>query len=232
MKKLNYIEEDDLLLERPNIREKCNIRSDEGMQEYLILYNTYNNLLIQFLMKEYSLINVDNELAKRKDEYKELSYEEKDMYQKSASGYLKYFYLRNNIYIERLSIEERDYLNNVYLTGNFSLNEEREKFIKKTYLKVILENPDSENSYINYGPNNGKFIKPSNAIIIGIRYDEFNNLTNKDGIIENYSKTFFNLQMLIDFLEYKIKREKSIPFYVIKYDEFSINCRKNKNRGV
>ena len=121
MKKLNYIEEDDLLLERPNIREKCNIRSDEGMQEYLILYNTYNNLLIQFLMKEYSLINVDNELAKRKDEYKELSYEEKDMYQKSASGYLKYFYLRNNIYIERLSIEERDYLNNVYLTGNFAV---------------------------------------------------------------------------------------------------------------
>ena len=53
MNNLNYIDEDDLLLERPNIREKCNIRSNEGMQEYLNLYNTYNNLLIQFLMQEY-----------------------------------------------------------------------------------------------------------------------------------------------------------------------------------
>ena len=114
MKMINYIDEEELLIERPNIREECNIKSNEGMQEYLNLYNIYNNLLIQFLMKEYSLINVDNELAKRKDEFKEVSYEDKDMYQKSSTGYLKYFYLRNNIYIERLSVEERDFLNKIY----------------------------------------------------------------------------------------------------------------------
>lgn len=232
MKQLNYINEEDLLLERPDIREKCNIRSDEGMQEYLNLYNTYNNLLIQFFMKEYSLSDVDNELLKRKEEFKEVPYEKKDMYQKSSEGYLKYFYLRNNIYIERLSIEERDYLNKIYLSGNFLLDKDKEDFIRNMYLKVILEDPYSEISNINYGPNNGKFIKPSNAIIVGVRYDEFNGLTNKDDIIDKYSKTFSNLQMLIDFLEYKIKREKSIPFYVIKYDEFSVNCKKNKNRGV
>ena len=233
MKMINYIDEEELLIERPNIREECNIKSNEGMQEYLNLYNIYNNLLIQFLMKEYSLINVDNELAKRKDEFKEVSYEDKDMYQKSSTGYLKYFYLRNNIYIERLSVEERDFLNKIYLTGNLTLNEEIEEFIKKTYLKVILESPSSKSTYINYGPNNSKFIRPSNAVIIGVRYDEFSQLTQKDNLLEYYSSSLSNLQILINFLEYKIKKEKNVPFAVIKYDEYSVNCKKKmKNRVV
>ena len=233
MKQLNYIEEEDLLLERPNLREKCNIRSNEGMQEYLNLYNTYNNLLIQFLMQEYSLINVDNELLKRKEEFKEVPYERKDLYQKSSEGYLKYFYLRNNIYIERLSAEEREYLYKVYLSGNFTLDKDRKEFVERTYLKVILENPNSNNLNINYGPDNGKFIKPSNAIVIGVRYDDFDNLSNKKNILETYGNSTSQLQILTNFLEYKIRQQSSIPFYVIKYDEFSVNIKKKiKNRSI
>ena len=233
MKKLNYITEEDLLLERPDIREKCNIRTDNGMQEYLNLYNVYNNLLIQFLMNEYSLINVDNEMSKRKNEFVEVEEEEKDMYQKSSTGYLKYLYLRNNIYIERLSEQERGFLYKVYLSGNFDLNNEKIEFIKNTYLKVILENPNSKNEYTNYGPDNSRFLKPANAIIIGVRYDEYEHLKDNDDALDNYGKSLFNLQILTNFLEYKIKKEKNIPFAVIKYDEHSVKCKKKmKNRGI
>lgn len=233
MTNLNYVNEEDLLLERPDIREKCNIRTDNGMQEYLNLYNAYNNLLIQFLMDEYSLIYIDNEISKRESEFKEVAYENKDLYQKSSVGYLKYLYLRNNIYIERLSNEEKAILHSIYLTGDFRLTSERKEFVKNTFLKVILESPSSNNLYINYGPDNSRFLKPANAIIIGVRYDEFELLQDNDNALDNYGKSLFNLQILTNFLEYKIKKEKNIPFAVIKYDEHSVNCKKKmKNRAL
>ena len=233
MTNLNYINEEDLLLERPDIREKCNIRTDNGMQEYLNLYNAYNNLLIQFLMDEYSLIYIDNEISKRESEFKEVAYENKDLYQKSSVGYLKYLYLRNNLYIERLSNEERAILHRIYLTGDFRLTSERKEFIKNTFLKVILESPSSNNLYVNYGPDNSRFLKPANAIIIGVRYDEYEHLKDNDDALDNYGKSLFNLQILTNFLEYKIKKEKNIPFAVIKYDENSVKCKKKmKNRGI
>lgn len=228
MNKLNYIDESTLLLERPNIRENCKIKTDDEMTEYLILYNTYNNLLIQFLMKEFYLENVDEELKKHKITFPKLSSDKKDLYQKSSEGFLEYFYLRNNLYIERLSNKDLDYLFEIYKSGDFSLTEERKKFIERTFLNVIIENCDGPMTNINYGPDSLKFYKPNNAIIIGVRYEQFEQLENNEDALDVFANAEGKLQILMNFLEYKIKREKNIPFYVIKYDDFSINYKKNE----
>ncbi len=223
MNKVNFIDEEFLLLERPNIRQECNIKSDAEMNGYLILYNVYNNLLIQFMMKKYYLLDVDKQLEKRIDDFPLVPYEEKDLYQHLSEGYLKYFYLRNNIYIERLTREQINYLWSIYKTGDLSLNSSNFQFIENTYQNVILENPNEENVNINYGPDNKKYYKPSNSIIIGVRYNQYKNNYEVSSLANNLGK----LDVLTNFLEYKVRKETNIPFNVIKYDEFSVKCKKN-----
>lgn len=231
MRNDNFIDEEYLLLERPNIREECDIKSDKEMDNYIILYNVYSNLLLQFLMKKYHLLDVDKELEKHKDIFPEVPNSEKDLYQYSAIGYLKYFYLRNNIYIERLSNEELNYLFLVYKSGNLSLDEKKENFIEKTYLKTIIESPNDKGININYGPDNFKYFKPSNALIIGVRYHQFYHLDNSSESFSTFASSEGQIQILSNFLEYKVKQETEVPFYIIKYDEFSVNSKKKMTNG-
>lgn len=222
MNKENFISEELLLLERPNIRMECKINSDDEMNNYLKVYNTYNDLLIQFFMKQYYLLEVDRELQKHCDIFPVVSNDMKDLYQTSSSEYLKYFYLRNNLYIERLSQGDINYLLSISENENLVLDEKNKKFIENTYLKVILENPSLENVNVNYGPDNKKYIRPSNAIIIGVRYNQFSNLPKDENIFSSFGSAESKLKILTNFLEYKIKNEYNVPFYVIEYDEFSV----------
>ena len=222
MKKDNYIDEEYLLLERPNIREEAKISNDEDMQKYLQMYNTYNNLLIQYVSQKYYLNEADEKLAEYNDEYTPVVSEDKDLYQHAAEGYLKYFYLRNNIYVERLNEEDQKYLLSL---KDYTLTKENEEFIERTYLDVILENATIMGMEVKYGPNNAKYYKPADAIIIGVRYNQFENL-KEDSDINLFAETFGKLQILIDYLEYIVKENLKEPFYVIIYDEYSINCKK------
>lgn len=230
----NYIDEEFLLLERPNIREELGIRSDAEMREYLKLYNTYNNLLIQYAMKQYYFGDMDQELS---EDYSEkfipVAEDEKDLYQYSANGYLKYYYLRNNVYVERLSEADKQYLLSL---KDISLTAENAEFVARTHLSVILEDASTEGRNVAYGPNtlDGRFYKPSNAIIVGVRYDEFNNLPEDDAV-NLFATRRGILAISNDFLEYKVRKHLGIPFYVMIYDEYCVNCKnraEEKHRSV
>ena len=225
MNKMNFVDEELLLLERPNIRKECNIKSDEEMKKYLLIYSVYNKLLVEFLIEKYYLKEVDKELEKRKDSFPEVTSSEKDLYQSLSEGYLKYFYLRNNIYIERLTNEQLNYLFSIYQSNNLELTPQNRQFISDTYLKVILENPTEKGININYGPDNIKYYKPSNSIIVGVRYNQFQNLSSDEN---TFSSLEDKLHILTNFLEYRIKKESDIPFNIIEYNEYSINCKKSE----
>ena len=226
MNKMNFVDEELLLLERPNIRKECNIKSDEEMKKYLLIYSVYNKLLIEFLIEKYYLKEVDKELEKRKDSFPEVPSSEKDLYQSLSEGYLKYFYLRNNIYIERLTNEQLNYLFSIYQSNNLELTPQNRQFISDTYLKLILESPNEKEININYGPDNIKYYKPSNSIIIGVRYNQFQNIHTDEN---TFSLLEDKLHILTNFLEYRIKKEIDIPFNIIEYNEYSINCKKKVN---
>lgn len=222
MKNDNFVDEEYLLLERPNIREELNIHTDEEMQNYLALYNAYNNLLVQYMMKKYYLADFDKEMESFGDDFKPITSEDKDLYQHSSEGYLNFFYLRNNIHVERLSEADQRYLLSL---RDYTLTEESEKFIERTYFDVILEDNHALDKSVNYGPDNYKFNKPADAIIIGVRYDQFGNLEEQNAI-NLFATAMGKLQLLTDFLSYKVNKHLKVPFYVIIYDEYSVNCKK------
>ena len=141
---------------------------------------------------------------------------------------MKYFYIRNNLYIERSSDEDNEYLYTIYNSKKFNLDEKSEEFIKRTYLNVILDEPNKNGNFVNYGPDNKKFIRPTNSIIIGVRYDQFDNV-NDDNIVDDYSNKVWQLKILMDYFEKRIKKESEVPFFVIKYDDYSVNSKKKNN---
>ena len=81
-----------------------------NQENYLRLYEIYSNLLIQYFIKYYNLKEFDDVLSKDKRNFEKVSTYDMDIYQYLSSEYLNYIYLRNNIYIERLSNEELLYL--------------------------------------------------------------------------------------------------------------------------
>lgn len=224
MNKLNFIDEEFLVLERPDIRQECNIKSDEQMEKYLIFYNVYSNLLVQYMIKKYDLLEYDKRLEDRKELFGEVPNEDKDMYQYLSNGYLKYFYIRNNIYVERFNKKQLDYLWNIYKTDDYTLTYQNEKFVEDTYKDIILEIPNGQVINISYGPDNGKFYKPSNSIIIGVRYNQFSN--ELGDTFSNFSSALGQINLLTSILEYGVEEKIGIPFNVIIYDEFSVHCKK------
>lgn len=219
-----------LEVERPDIMEEANIKTDEDMELYLKLYNAYNKLVLAYFIKNFHLKELDDTLAQHQDVYVMVNSDDKDLYQKSAEGFLNYLYIRNDLHIERLTSEEKEYLLNIIDSQNVELTEQNEQFIDKTYYKILIDNIDKPGKNI-YGPSNSKFINDNDVIIIGIRYDEFANFTEQDpDVYRKVTKAKWELEVLTDFINQKLKKEQKRKLTFIQYDQNSI--KKNSSYSV
>ena len=181
-------------------------------------------------MKKIPLQKFDNQMEKHNDKFPKIEDEKKDLYQKRANCYLKYFYIRNNIYIERLNDNQKQYLLNLHNNGDINLSLENEKFIDETYEKIIIEYPNEKNVVVSYGPDNIKYYKPNNAIIIGIRYDEIFLMMNDDENLSNSSQSKGILSFTIPIWENEVKKCFNKPFAFVQYNDFSV--KKNSNIDI
>ena len=100
----------------------------------------YKKLFLEYVIKELELNNYDEILNRSPLNYIPISYENKDNYQKNNSKGLKYFYIRNNIYIERLTRDDISFIQKKRKNGEEVLDEEWAEFIENTYPKIIQEN--------------------------------------------------------------------------------------------
>ena len=186
--------------------------TNSSKKEYLYLYKKYSDMLYKYFIKKYNLDEIDNFFINSKHNYKETNTNDLDFYQYLSKKYLKYLYIRNNIYIERLSDIEKEFLKNI---KEFDLD-----FIKNTYLKVILEDNDL-NSKTNtfYGEDNPVYLKPSNAIIIGFkynRYDKPNNI-NYNEWTKLHNLRLFDFDIVKAIFKKYVEVEKNVSTYLIKY---------------
>ena len=190
-----------------------------NQENYLRLYEIYSNLLIQYFIKYYNLKEFDDVLLKDKRNFEKVSTNDMDIYQYLSSEYLNYIYLRNNIYIERLSDEELIYLSKI---KDYSLNKENEEFIRNTYLRVIVESND-KNAVTMFGPDNLKFIKRSTSVVFGIRYNRFNlkdRSKEQEWLKQDDERERF-ISMLISIAKMQFKKINPNTS-IIRYNEFCI----------
>lgn len=174
--RINNLSEEDLKTLYSN-RSKYILKEKDSKakKEYISLYNLYRKLFTEYIVQKLELNKYDKELEESILKFYTTPKEDMDVYQYFSSEELKYFYIRNNIYIERLTDENIKFLRDKIEKKNYDLDDETKELIENTYKKVIYEgNIEDGKKYITlYGPNNRNYLAPSDSIVIGFRYDEF-----------------------------------------------------------
>lgn len=214
----------------PNSNDKYfNGLSEQEKLEYLELYSTYSNLLVDYLIKNCRLKEYDEAICDDSCTFQKVSEENMDIYQFLTSDKLNYIYVRNNLFIERLTQDEWKYLLS-RVNKNEDFNQDDSEFIKNTFKRVIAESTDSIYNTL-FGPDNSSFIAPSNSLILGIRFDDFYSSNNESP--DKWSNDNRNRLQIINIismmLHSNLSKELDMPVTVIKYNDFSINKKDNKS---
>lgn len=224
--KKNIVENEELDLLNPNRKFK-NITEEE----YAEIYSIYRKLFTEYMIEKLNLKEYDRRIKNSGLNFCVNKEEDMDLYQYFSSEYLDYFYLRNNLYIEKLNDNELDFFRKKLKTGNYNLDDESRVMMEKTYQKIIFEDVlgNGEECTTFFGPSSGYMAK-NNGLIIGVRYDEFarNGLSDdKWDKLHNRQKRF--LTQLIGEMKENIEKKVEGPIYFFRYNEFSIRKR-NKER--
>ncbi len=200
--------------------EYFNSLNEEEKKEYINLVEKYNNLLLEFLDKEYNLKEMDDRFLNSPLKYKEVEIEDCDIYQSMAKKKYKFFYIRSNIYIERFSKEELSYLKSIT-----NYDEKVNEFIKSTVIKVATESGESNDHYtISYGSDTPAYFAESNKVVLGFRENRFFVYPNQNSKEwnKNDELKLYETQKNLDELDLRLYKNKGIRFNEIEFNEFSV----------
>lgn len=193
----------------------------ELLDTYGIISKFYQQLLEKYLGELLEINVYDETIEKTGLKFEEVLEEDKDIYQKGSN--YKYFYLRNTVYIEKLLVEELNFLINKYNSHDYSLDEKTKELLGRTFKEVITSDIKEDNVLINYGPLDSTYFAPNNAVVFGIRCsDDFECADEDDEWLEiNFQQQNY-LERLKNELNEKCKDKLSIPVCFIIYDDENV----------
>lgn len=218
---MKIITENELNLLKPNFRslDIKNLSLNEK-REYLILLSVYMNIFIQYLCYKFNLKYYDNLLNNSDYNFIPINENNMDIYQKFSKKYLKYFYVRNNIYIEKLNENDLEFLREIAFKSNKKNNEEIVNFIERTFKKVIFEDAlrDGSRCMVFFGENSQYYSSVNDSIVIGVKYDEFN-LNGLSDIEwdELHDKQYEFMDSIINRMNTELNNNHKINLKIIKY---------------
>lgn len=207
--------------------EYFNSLSIDEKSRYLKLQALYYDLEQQYLMEMLSIDEADKALSVSVLNFKRVDEENKDIYQYQADR-LNFFYIRNNIYIERLNESEREYLETKLKSNNCELNDKDKEFIETTIYRVSVEETDNtKKSNMFYGSASKSFMESNDSIIIGFRYNEFfvPKGQSDDEWEKNYTAQRRDAEYYLSKLEFDIQVRGMERCAVLMYNEYSIDKR-------
>lgn len=179
-------------------------------EEYV---NIYNNLMMQYISKYWGLHRYEEVLEKKG--FVSVDVSSKDVYQSRARGYFNYFFIRNDLHIDRLTDQEKQYLIDRYKSGNFDLTLDDEEYISKNILRVLIYSQDKSYMML-FGPDNSNYLKPANSLVIGLSYNDYYDLDDPNWE-ELHNKRESILYFYLDALESELAKRLNVPISVIKY---------------
>lgn len=203
-----------------------NMLTQEEKQMYLTLYSTYAYFFTKYLIKKLNLQYYDQELKSSSLNFVKVKEKQLDIYKFLSYNSLDYLYIRNNIYIERLSKENKIVLLTRFKSNNLELDLQMENLIETTYKELIFEDVLHNKAIyqVNRNPSNEQYKAPNNALILGIRYDELALTTNTNeewNLI--HEKQIQTIKELITRIKLNEKTKLDIPLVIFQYNDYSTN---------
>ena len=222
---MKFLKPEDLLKRTPKSGIRIKIMSEQEKSEYMKIYNIYRKFYTEYIIEKFNLKKYDSQISESNLKFEVLEEKRLDIYQYFSSDILKYFYVRNNIYVERLSEEHKKFLLEKFEKKDFKYDEKTKEIIKNTYRDIIYEGDidNKKKATISYGPESAPFFAPKDAIVIGVRYDKAKNIKlftdNQDGIITKQTEFLFSI---LNTMNKKFNEASSVPTSIIRYDDYSI----------
>lgn len=196
----------------------------------------YRKLFTLYLVKKFKLKEFDDRIFNSGLNFPVVQEDEMDKYQYLTKNLLKYFYIRNDINVDTLSNDEKQYLINLKnFQDEFELDENIKRFVEQTYKKAIFKDvlKDGKKYSVAYGPNSSQFFAPNDAIVIGFRYDEFADVGLSDeewSSLNDKQREYLN-DVLKKLQEYSTQNS-DVPVSIIEYDETSIQYRETISKEI
>jgi len=209
----------------------------KGLVKYGILISrfykcvsVYKPILDVILYKELDLKYYDDLFVNDPLEFICNTPENYDVYQYISNMGMKFLYIRNNLFVERLSIDQINNFVSDYDKSNIS--KESVEIVKQTYkdiIKYYTDKPDTMN--VEYGPFNPYFFAPNNSVVIGVNIDFFSdNGLSDDKWKENFFNQMSKANEILDNMRNELANKLSIPVTVIRYDKNSTIKIGNKKK--
>ena len=182
--------------------------NENDYTKYNSLVNIYKYLFTKYLETKIDLQKYDNEILNSNLDFGMMPDNYRNDYQKNSYLNLNYIYIRNNFYVEKLNVEEINYLLNIDI-DNCVLNSETINLIETTFRDVINDNYRHDKYLDNTNACYGSFI-PSNivdskSLVLCIQYGK--NTTKYTD--EEYLKNRKMKQIFLDNLKNRIRLDFS-----------------------
>ena len=121
----------------------------------------------------------------------------------------QYFFLRNDLYLDRLSLEEKTFIVSKMNSINENDKKELNEFLENNLLKLLL--PETDKTYIYWDGSDDEHLAPSDAIVIAFHTIEFLN-----GIDE--SRNMY-INKKLNYIQDVLGPQNNLKVAIIKYNE-------------
>ena len=223
------ISDEDLVINKGLYRDKAFDGKKYNFNDrYYQLYRNYKVLLDRYLVDKFSLKVYDDLVANSNLLFIPMKKADMDYYQYISKMGLKYFYLRNNIYVEKLSLEDIEKIINLTEDELNKPSKEIIEIIERTYPIVIdYANGKGLPGISCYGPDSQRFWIDSSELVFGFIFDEAadNGLGEDEEWFQNDIKQKAFLRSLFVVMKNKMNEVNQKNNNIIWYNEFTINER-------
>ena len=210
------------------LQEKGLAEGVEVSKLFESLYEYYGIYLLQYFDKKLRLSEREKEIQESILQMKPVKEEDKDAYQSLSP--MKFFFIRNNLKIERLPQQYIELLKKRVFQQKEELDEKTERMIAETYQTVVRNEKYKDGTHINYGPTTSTdFFAPNDAVVLGFRFDpeyEKDTPENPDWL-ETYMKRETLAKALCTLVNEEAEKQ-GLPVHVIEYNEETVTKSKTQ----
>ncbi len=208
----------DVRINYPLAEQKGLIKGEDDSL-YQQVYALYQKGLDAFLLQNTSLRKYEEKLTNSPLDFGVMPQEKRNSFHKNSYLGLDYFYVRNFLFIEKLSLEDLNVLIEKVSQNNEVIDERILEIVKRTFKDVIVDNyrdgvykEHTTTCYGHFIPSN---IVPSSHLVIALQYGKNNKTYERDDFYRNQQAKDQFLKELVEEMKKELESILNIEVTVL-----------------
>lgn len=189
---------------------------------YLQVQGLYQKALDYYILNNSSIKKYDDMISNSELDFGLIDEKHKHIHHINSYLDLKYIYVRNFLFIEKLNMQQLSYIYNKILINDLNIDNQLIEIVKNTYKDVINDNYKhgeyKQNTTTCYGSVIPDNIVASNSLVFCIHYGKNNIKLEKEDFLNNYKEKRTFLDNLKQDMEMNLSKELNINVKILIRD--------------